>query len=70
MLDDLRNQAESSYTDNIPDFLEEEIPNKRSSRYLLGMSPAQRFFISLMLLITVCLLGTMFLLVSGRFMLF
>ncbi len=38
--------------------------------HFLGMTPMQRFFIALMLLITVCVLGAMFLLMTGRVSLF
>jgi len=37
------------------------------SRRILGMTAAQRFVIVSMLAITVCLLGTMLLLVTGKF---
>ena len=37
---------------------------------ILGMTAPQRFLISTMLLITVCILGTMFLVITGTFALF
>jgi len=36
----------------------------------LGMTAAQRFLISAMLLIAVCLLGSMFLIITGKFAFF
>jgi len=38
----------------------------RSSVRLFGMTPVQRFFIAVLLMIAVCTLGTMCLLVTGR----
>ena len=40
-----------------------------SSKRFLGMTAAQRFVIVFMLTITVCLLGTMLLLVTGKIVL-
>lgn len=72
MLDNLRDEPSSSsfFDDDIPRFLEDEYPPEPPPRPFLGMTPIQRFFISVMLLITICLLGTMLLLVTGRFVLF
>ncbi len=67
MLDDLRNQPETAF------FQEEESPSeepdqkpgkvrrKRSFDQVVGMNAFQRFVLSVMLLITVCLLGFMLL---------
>jgi hypothetical protein len=67
MLDDFRKQADESpfYNDDIhaPEF--EPAPVERR-RYFLGMTPAQRFVIALMLLFVVCLIGTFGLLVMGK----
>ncbi|MDX9851944.1 MAG: hypothetical protein RBT01_15640 [Anaerolineaceae bacterium] len=68
MLDDLRNSAEAS-------FIEEEsvleaqklVPSKE--RRFLGMTAAQRFILVFLLLILVVVLGTLFLLVSGKMIL-
>ncbi len=68
MLDDLRNSAEAS-------FIEEEsvleaqrlIPTKE--KRFLGMTAAQRFILVFLLLILVVVLGTLFLLVSGKMIL-
>lgn len=45
-------------------------PAVRKSSKLLGMTPVQRFVISVMFLIVVCNLGLMFLLITGRIGLF
>jgi hypothetical protein len=73
MLDNLRDQAASS-----PFFQEEEPigepvpegpPPRKTFDQIVGMNAQQRFIISLMLLVVVCVLGTMVLLVVGRFVL-
>ncbi|MFH1183668.1 MAG: hypothetical protein V1755_01335 [Chloroflexota bacterium] len=43
-----------------------EARRRRSSRGLLGLSAGQRLVIALLLLLAVCVLGTMCLLVTGR----
>jgi hypothetical protein len=66
MLDDFREQASSSV------FIDEEEETSRKARsehrerYFLGMSPAQRFVIALLLLLITCVLGTFSLLVTER----
>jgi len=70
MFDNLRDDAAAS------PFYEEEAkfqpaatssPSSGSrSRRILGMTAAQRFVIAVMLMITVCVLGTMLLLVAGK----
>lgn len=73
MLDNLREQANSS-----PFYKEEAqfqqaagttsaAPQLRSSGRILGMTPAQRFFIAVMLMFTVCILGALVLFVMGKF---
>jgi len=73
MFDNLREQANSS------PFYEEEaqfpqaagttsdVPQLRSSGRILGMTAAQRFFIAMMLMFTVCILGALVLFVTGKF---
>jgi hypothetical protein len=74
MFDNLREQANSSpLYENEAQFQSAEEPGAaapRTSDRLLGMTPAQRFFVSLMLMIMVCLVGAMFLLVTGKIGLF
>lgn len=64
MLDNLRNEAS---------FKEEETPlegtpkkNEKPSRPFLGMTPAQRFVIVLLIFLMTCLLGTFCLLVTEK----
>lgn len=73
MFDNLREQANSS------PFYEEEAqfqeaagtaaapPRRSSGGRLLGLSGPQRFFITVMLMLTVCIVGTLILLVTGKF---
>lgn len=79
MLDNLRDSASSSFFDDdedLPDFMEEEevvapsaTPKKRKPRKpFLGLTPIQGFVLSVMLFFTVCMLGTLVLLVFGRVM--
>ena len=71
MFDNLRQQA------NDTPFYEEESkfqqpsrgnipPPNKSSGKLLGMTATQRFIVAVMLLIAVCVLGSMCLLLTGR----
>jgi uncharacterized protein involved in exopolysaccharide biosynthesis len=74
MLDNLRDQAASS-----PFFQQEEIPlaepapvgppPRKTIDQLTGMNARQRLILAAMLLVVVCLLGTMALLVTGRLVL-
>ena len=74
MFDNLREQANSS------SFYEEEAqfqqaadtttaaaPPRRSSGRFLGMTAAQRFFIALILMSAVCIIGALILFVTGKF---
>ena len=75
MFDNLREQANSS------SFYEEEAqfqqavdttttaaaPQRRSSGRTLGMTAAQRFFIAVMLMSAVCIIGALILFVTGKF---
>ena len=67
MFDDLRQQAEQGSFEPEEEedaFAALERPAPR--RQFLGMLPWQRFFIALMLLLMTCILGTLFLLVTGK----
>lgn len=71
MLDNLRDDDYSRpfFEDDSPPEQEAEpaaMPAPRRSRKFLGMTPFQRFVISVMLMMVVCLLGTLFLLATGR----
>ncbi len=74
MFDNLREQANSTPFDEEDAKLESttgsiSIP-RRGSAGFLGMTSQQRFFITVILMIMVCLMGTMCLIVTGRFGLF
>lgn len=71
MFDNLRDQANST------PFVEDEanlrsnmdaasVPQRKSSGPFLGMTAQQRFFIAVIIMIMVCILGTMCLLVTGK----
>jgi hypothetical protein len=73
MLDNLRDQAASSpffqQEEPIGEPVPEGPPPRKTLDQMIGMSAQQRFVLSLMLLVVVCLLGTMVLLVTGRLVL-
>ena len=78
MFDNLRDSAESSFYEEEPNDLYSEpapkskkaAPRRRRSGQFLGMSAQQRFMISLMLMFTVCLVGTLAMFVLGKMSLF
>ncbi len=82
MLDNLRDDAAASPffddDDELPDFLEEEEVAKKQpksdpfsfAKPILDLTPVQRFIIAAMLFTMVCLIGSMFLVVTGRFAIF
>lgn len=69
MFDDFRDQVEESNFDE-PEpkpALGEFIPEaEKKPQYFLGMTPVQRFIISVELLLTVCIIGALILFVLGR----
>ena len=78
MFDNLRDSAESSFYEEEPnDLYKEPTPNKRAAPKrrsnngrFLGMNAQQRFLISLMLMFTVCLVGTLAMFILGKMSLF
>lgn len=80
MLDNLRDDAAASPffdDEELPDFLEheeEKAPSKAASfdflKPIMALTPIQRFIIAALLFMTVCLIGSMFLMVTGRFAIF
>jgi len=76
MFDNLRDSAESSfYEEEQNDLYKEPVakaaPKRRSSNgRLLGMTAQQRFFVSLMLMFTVCIIGTLAMFILGKMSLF
>jgi hypothetical protein len=69
MFDDLRAQANAVDFEDEKDVLEEigfrEDPPKRRGAFL-GMTPPQRFIVSIMLLMMTCILGAFCLLIFDR----
>ena len=76
MFDNLRDPADSSFYEEEKNDLYKEpapkpaAPRRRSSGRFLGMTAQQRFLISLMLMFTVCLIGTLAMFVLGKMSLF
>lgn len=76
MFDNLRDSAESSFYDEEPNDRYNEpkpkaaVPRRRSNGQFLGMNAQQRFIISLMLMFTVCLVGTLAMFILGKMSLF
>jgi len=67
MLGYLRDQAASSqFEEEVVPVQEEVEPTKPPLNQILGINPQQRFILSVMLLFVVCLLGVMFLFVTGK----
>ena len=81
MFDNLRDSADSSFYEEEPnDLYKEPAPSggkskaapkrRRNNARFLGMTAQQRFIVSLMLMFTVCLVGTVAMLVLGKMSLF
>jgi len=75
MFDNLRDSAESSfYEEENNDLYKEPVAKaavkRRSNGRFLGMTAQQRFLISMMLLFTVCIMGTLAMIVLGKMSLF
>ncbi len=77
MFDNLRDSASSFYEEEPNDLYKEpeakpaaKSQRRRSNGRLLGMTAQQRFFLSLMLMFTICIMGTLAMLVLGKMSLF
>ena len=75
MFDNLRDSAESSFYEEDQNDVRKEttvraVVRRRSNARFLGMTAQQRFLISVMLLFTVCILGTLAMFVMGKMSLF
>ena len=75
MFDNLRDSAESSfYEEEKNDLYKEPVAKtavrRRSNGRFLGMTAQQRFLIAMMLLFTVCIMGTLAMFVLGKMSLF
>jgi hypothetical protein len=73
MYDDFRNDSSTSYyeDDQTPNNYQPagnavNSPRRASSRGFLGMTSVQRFVLTVMLMITVCVIGSLFLFVTGK----
>lgn len=62
MFDDLRREADSTPYDEDDPYKVEDQPKP----YFLGMSPAQRFVVAIMLLVITCLISAFALLVTEK----
>ena len=76
MFDNLRDEASSFYEEEQNDLYQEQAarpavsrPRRRSTRFL-GMTAQQRFLLSLMLMVTICIMGVVAMFVMGRMSLF
>jgi hypothetical protein len=68
MFDNLRESASSSFYEDEPNDL--SATKRASNGRFLGMTAQQRFLISMMLLFTVCIIGTLAMFVLGKMSLF
>lgn len=67
MFDNLRDDSSDTFYEETEAKYQPAIGSTRSSsKRFLGMTSQQRFVISIMLMLTVCILGTMVLLVFGK----
>ena len=66
MLDDIRKSAsEPSQQENTPQLQNTE-PQPEDEKKFLGMTAKQRFILALLLLISICVLGSLCLVVFGK----
>ncbi len=83
MLDNLRDDANSSpffdEDEELPDFLEEDdeesLAKPQSDPFaflkpIMVLTPVQRFVLAALLFMAVCIIGSMFLMVTGKFFIF
>lgn len=76
MFDNLRDSASSFYEEEQNDLYKEPeakpvaTRKRRRNTKFLGMTAQQRFLISMMLLFTVCIMGTLVMFVLGKMSLF
>ena len=76
MFDNLRDSASSFYEEEPNDLYKEPQaqpvarPRRRRNGRLLGMNAQQRFILAFMLMLTVCVMGTLAMFVLGKMSLF
>jgi hypothetical protein len=75
MFDNLRDSAESSFYEEEPNDLGKETnakpavtrsPKRKRSTRILGLNAQQRFVVSLMILFTTCIMGTLAMFLLGK----
>jgi len=74
MFDDLRKEAASAYEEEKKPKVEEPVQKavvaapkaRKRPKKILGMTGAQRFMITVMLMLMVCVIGSMFLLLTNK----
>lgn len=71
MFDNLRDSAESSFYEEDQNAVSKEpvarvTARRRNNARFLGMTAQQRFLVSVMLLFTVCIIGTLAMFVMGK----
>ncbi len=71
MFENLRNDAslfdDEPYFEPAPPVSQPPARPKRRRGRFLGLTPVQRFILALMLMVAVCMIGTLIMLVSGKF---
>lgn len=71
MFDSLRDQTSFEFEDEVEDLLpQEKAATPLPSRPFLGLTPQQRFILSALFFLTVCSVGGLLLLITGRFWVF
>lgn len=71
MFDNLRDQAAFEFEEEeLSDLLPQEKKEVGRRRPFLGMTSQQRFILSVLLFFTVCSMGGLILLITGRFWMF
>lgn len=71
MFDNLRDQAAFEFEEEeLSDLLPQEKKEVERRRPFLGMTSQQRFILSVLLFFTVCSMGGLILLITGRFWMF
>jgi len=76
MFDNLRDSASDFYEEERSDLSKAQTvakptgPRRRKNARFLGMTAQQRFFLSVMLMLTVCVMGVLVMFVLGRMSLF
>jgi hypothetical protein len=70
MFDDLREEFSTSFEEQPTVPPVQPAVRRKQTRQFLGMTSFQRFVIAFLLMLVTCLLGTMLLVITGKFGLF